>query len=141
MRKTFSSTTGTIDAATGKLETTPILGAPFWQVGIKVSGIYVRSFETGVGTCHEFMAAVPIKVLVDGEGKIAPKGAKGAVEKTVTRFAMGALTGFEIAVQRLEGFDAWRYGDQMVLECINIQAAQVAGQSPMPMFKLDVSRP
>lgn len=137
MRRSWKSTTGTIDEQTGKLETTPILGAPFWKPGVKVMGLYVRSFQTGVGECYEFLAGTPFKVLLDQNGRVAATGQ----EKIISRFAMGALTGFEIAVQRLDGFQNWQYGDQMILECTGFQKAQVEGQSDMPMFNLEVSRP
>ncbi len=137
MSKRFSSTTGTIDETTGRLETTPILGAPFWRVGVKVAGVYARSFTTAVGECYEFMAANTFHVMIGPDGKVAEKG----IEKAVTRFAMGALTGFEIAMQRLDGFEGFKYGDQVVIECNGFQKSQIEGQSDMPLFKLDVVRP
>lgn len=135
-RKNFSSTTGVVDQDTGKLETTPILGAPFWKLGVKVGGMYVRQFETSVGTCFEFLSQGPIDVFLDEKKRVAATGTK----TTISRFAMGALKGFEIAVQKLDGFSGWIYGDMMLIECIGFQESQDEIRSDMPLFKLDISR-
>ena len=136
-RKQWKASSGQVDEATGRFETTPILGAPFWKPGIQVQGIYVRSFETAVGHCHEFMAATPVKVLLDAEGKVSATGH----EKTITRFAMGALTGFEMALQRMDGFPGFNYGDQVVIVCTGFQKSENAMRSDMPTFDVEISRP
>src|SRR5579862_748494 len=93
------------------LPTTPILGAKFWQPGISVSGVFVRSWISGNGPVNEFLANPEFSAYVTADGKIAEEPsalAEGEVAKpdrptkvTVERFGIGNLAGFKMAMDEL----------------------------------------
>lgn len=119
----------------------PILGAEFWRIGERVGGIYVRSRESEVGIVHEFIAAYPAPFRV----KINPSTGKidnqyGEL-KTIERFGMGALTGFEMCLQVLafKGFQGFIYGDKVMIKCVG-QREPKSGQSPMLEFSININR-
>lgn len=66
-------------------------------------------------------------------------------ERTLTRFSIPNLQGFEMAYQDLKanGFDSFRYGDKVLIECVEIEKAEPAKpgeqqQSDMPLFTISV---
>lgn len=81
-----------------------------------------------------------MEVEIDEQLKVVPKG-KGKTIR-VDRFAMGALTGFEMALQdaAAKGFESFKYGDQLSIECVGMQKAEQDGYSDMPEFKVDIFR-
>lgn len=142
MAKGWSGTTDEAGSA--------ILGATFWKPGTKLLGVYVRRFETNLSTnekatCYEFLLAQPsmLEVIVDGKGRLVAEGTEGAKKKKIDRFAMGALTGWLMAIQALEakGFDGFKSRDRVIIECTGVEPAPPnSGQSDMPKFTLSVER-
>ncbi len=126
-------------------ESGAMLGAKWWAEGDTIACIYQREFETKFGLGHEFLLVQPatLTVFVDEYGstyKKQPDDNAHGVDKTLTRFAMPPLAGFDMAVQDLEanGFPGFRQGDRCVITCIGIQKGTTVGFSDMPEFTISV---
>jgi hypothetical protein len=124
-----------------------ILAAQFWEEGTKISGIYVRSFPTklqdgAMSECHQFLCAVPevLEVPVNEKGRTDYKHGKPT---KVDKFAVGALTGIEMAMDALRvnapWFGKFQRMDKVTFTCTGIQAGE-NGNSDMPEFSIDVER-
>lgn len=122
------------------LEKTAMLGGKWWEKGDKLACIFSRTFETKFGTGYEFMLVQPstLTVNVDQYGVTTKKGE--GVAKIITRFAMPSLAGFEMALQDMmgNGFEGLRFGDKVLIECVDIQESSDSSQSPMPQFDVSV---
>jgi hypothetical protein len=80
---------------------------------------------------------------VNEQNRIAKDG-EASKEVKITSFAMGALTGYEMAIQALmhKGFDGkFQYKDAVIIKCTGIDPAQGPGMSDMPMFEITITRP
>lgn len=144
-KRVTGSTQGTI--AGGGL-----LGATYWTKGTRLTGIYVRSFTTKYGQCDEFLLMSPpnIHLVCDSStgavlGKATVPDMKvpdGQEVRTLTRFSMGNLTGYEMALQDLKakGVEQFRYQDRVEIHCTEVQPASQPDQSPMPMFEVSLER-
>lgn len=125
--------------------TAVILGAAFWEVGTKLTGAYLRSFPTRMsdGTeaeCHQFLCLKPelIEVPLNDKGRLDYDRGKNT---KVNKFAIGALTGIQMALQVAEsgGFRHFQPRDIVTIECTGIQPAD-NGLSPMPEFSVEIER-
>lgn len=105
-----------------------------------MGGIFVRWFPTKYGDASEFILVFPekINVHIDEFGTATESGP--GEERILTRFSIPPLAGFDMAYQDLKanGFDGFKYGDKVLIECTEIQPASSKDQSPMPMFTINV---
>ena len=122
-----------------------ILGAPFWTKGKHVRGKYLRTFITQLGNdksgeVHQFTALEPVTLNVDENGRAVRDG-KGK-EVQAEKFGMGALTGYEMALDdaRTRGFQEFRVGDNVTIECTGVKASEDANMSDMLEFSVDIER-
>lgn len=93
--------------------------------------------------CHQFVCDDPkvIEIKVNAKGKV---DLENGTEKKLDKFAIGALTGFEMALDALDiatngAFKSFQRHDKVNIECTGVQEA-LPGQSPMPEFKVIVER-
>jgi hypothetical protein len=125
------------------LDNSAMLGAEFWHEGQEVLCLYNREFATKYGAGHEFLLVSPkqLMVAIDQYGHASPADvATNHAAKSITRFAMPPLAGFDMAYQDLvaNGFDTFRHGDRVVIRCVGIQKSTNREFSDMPMFELSV---
>jgi hypothetical protein len=124
-----------------------ILGAQFWKPNTKLTGIYVRSFPTKlqdgtVSECHQFLCMMPevIEVPTNGKGRVDYKDGKPT---KVDKFAIGALTGIEMALDALRvnapWFRSFEMRDKVTFSCTGVQPGE-NGNSDMPEFLIEVER-
>jgi len=124
-----------------------ILAAQFWKPQTKISGIYVRSFPTklqdgSVSECHQFLCAKPevIEIPTNEKGRVDFKNGKAT---KVDKFAVGALTGIEMALDAVKVNAPWfrqfELRDKVTFTCTGVQAGQ-NGNSDMPEFLIEVER-
>lgn len=99
----------------------PILGADFWQKGVKIVGEVLRSFLTANGTCYELHLGSP--VLIDGE--------------SWDRVSVGAMAGFRMALAAAR-LNELRPSDKLYLECTG--KTETKKGNPRVNFSLEVSR-
>lgn len=120
--------------------TATILGAKFWRVGKTIVGSFVRTRTAEIGVVSEFTCVSPasLSLLLDERGKLVEAG--GQV-KSVDRFGIGSLTGFEMAVQGLQfrGFDGFKFGDKVKIKCTGERLPR-PNESPMLEFSVEVKR-
>lgn len=119
-----------------------ILGAPFWKPGVEIGGFYIGSFETANGVCFKFKCGIPSKlsVNVDDAGRVVPEGEEGSKTREIDQFAMGALAGFEMALDDMKanGWKGFQLHDKVWIKCEEEQEASQPGYSPMLMFTVTV---
>lgn len=124
-----------------------ILAAQFWKPETKITGIYVRSFPTKlpdgqVSECHQFLCMIPelIEVPVNDKGRTDYKLGKPT---KVDKFAVGALTGMEMALDALRvnapWFKSFEMHDKVTFNCTGITAGE-NGNADMPEFLIEVER-
>jgi hypothetical protein len=128
-------------------ENSCMLGAKWWKKDDKLSVLFQRKFMTKFGDGHEFLLVQPehLTVNVDEFG-VATKSTdttaanESKQTKTITRFGMPPLAGFDMAVQDLmsSGFDGFKQNDRVIIKCVDIQEAKDFGFSDMPMFEISV---
>lgn len=84
------------------------------------------------------MRPASLEVVLDSRGRISVEGKK----QSITRVAIGNLTGFEMALESLKesGFTGFRFGDTVTIECTDVQEASEQGRSAMPKFTVLVER-
>ena len=119
-----------------------ILGAPFWQPGKEIGGFYIGSFETANGQCYKFKCGIPSKltVIVDEAGRVVPEDTPEAKSRDIDQFAMGALAGFEMAMDDMKanGWKGFQLHDKVWIKCTEMQDATQPGYAPMLMFEVTV---
>lgn len=80
-----------------------------------------------------------ITVKLDSKGRFDEKGK----EKAIDKFSVGALTGFQMAMDALEAADAtfggFRRHDIVKIECVGTVKGE-NGQSDMPEFTIMIDR-
>lgn len=125
-----------------------ILGAPFWEQGKKITGIYMREWKSAVGECYEFLIppnTTKPTAWVDANGRVVEKGDAGATERPLDKFSMGALTGFVMAIQDLNAALAMdnqpilRFRDELVIQCVGMQKSGKRGYDDMVTFELEIT--
>src|ERR1017187_8917834 len=79
----------------------PLLGADFWQKGVKIQGTIHGSFETRNGTCYGILLPKPLKVGKDN----------------VKMVSVGNLAGLKMALQ-VAGAEKFEVGDRVLIECV-----------------------
>lgn len=125
------------------LDNSAMLGAKWWEAGDELYCIYQRSFDTKFGEAHEFMLVKPqvLLVSVDEFGICRKRGEEGT-DRDVTRFALPPLAGFEMAVQdcMTAGFPGFKFGDAVIIKCVEVQPPVDENRSPMPMFEISVDK-
>ena len=107
--------------------------------------MFMRWFPTKHGDACEFRLLFPSSITVNvDEFGVATENGPG-VPRTITRFSIPPLQGFDMAYQDLKvnGFDSFRYGDKVLIECVEIDKAPEPGpgekqRSDMPLFTLSV---
>lgn len=126
-----------------------ILGSLFWEKDKKVVGIYTRSWQSSVGECYEFLTPpnTPKPIAwVDSTGRVVEAGDAGAQERPLEKFSIGALTGFQMAMQdmnsqlAMDGQKPLEFRDQLTITCVGFQAAAKRGNDDMPLFELELER-
>lgn len=127
------------------LESGCMLGAKWWVVGDSLACLYQREFETRYGPGHEFLLVKPetLTVFIDEFGtsyKKQPADDVKGQDKTVTRFSLPPLAGFDMALQDMiaNGFPGLRFGDRMIITVTEIEPAKKYGHSDMPIFDISV---
>ena len=122
------------------LQSGGMLGAKWWSKGDVIGCLFQRTFNTKYGEGYEFTLVSPqsLKVFVDEFGTTTKTGPGD--EKTLTRFALPSLNGFEMAVQDMmtEGFLGFQAFDKVTITCVDILPATESGYSDMPMFEITV---
>lgn len=124
-----------------------ILAAQFWKPETIITGIYIRSFPTRlqdgqVSECHQFLCAIPevLEVPVNDKGRTDFRNGKPT---KVDKFAVGALTGIEMAIDALRvnapWFSKFEMRDKVTFHCTGVQPGQ-NGNSDMPEFIVEVER-
>jgi hypothetical protein len=90
------------------------------------------------GEVFQFKALEPITLTVDENGKAVKEG-KGK-EVQADKFGMGALTGFEMALDdmRAQGFPGFRVGNKVTIECTGVAPSSDPRLSDMLEFAVDV---
>src|SRR5271169_164554 len=100
---------GGFSGSTAKAYGSAILGSPYWKTDLEIAGLYIGSFETVNGVCYKFKCAVPSKltVNVDEAGRVVPEGEEGSKPRDIDQFSMGALAGFQIALDDMTA-NGWK---------------------------------
>lgn len=108
----------------GKTEdaASPILGAPFWKKGVKVTGVVLREFQTTNGVAYELSLKEPVKV-------------KGNLERKVS---IGGMKGFHMALNAA-GLEELLKGDRVIIECVGF--TDTGKGNPRVDFNVGVDRP
>jgi hypothetical protein len=135
MAKSFSGRTENAGSA--------ILGAPFWQPGVKVTGTFTRSWVSANGTCYEFMAPPnqpKVSASLDEKNRVVEKGSAGSQVKELDKFSVGALKGFEMALQDLavQGVVP-TFRDLVEIECTGTQKND-GGKDDTILFAIKITR-
>lgn len=123
-----------------------ILGAKFWTAGLRIRGIFVRSFTTALdgdaGECFQFLCVEP--QLIEVKTTNGKFDADHGTPEKVDRFSIGMLAGVDMALQDIQTSNQWfqkfQYGDRVTIECTGVQKATQANHSDMPTFQIDVER-
>jgi hypothetical protein len=73
-------------------------------------------------------------------GKVVPKGTEGAEARKLDQFAMGALAGYQMALDDLkaQGWKGFQLHDRVWIKCVELQPATQRGYSDMPMFEITI---
>lgn len=81
-----------------------------------------------------------ITINVNENGKWVPDGEGKPL--VIDKFAIGALTGFEMALDalKMKGFERLQTRDKVHIECTGITRAKERGMSDMPEFLVRVER-
>ena len=93
--------------------------------------------------CHQFICADPpiLKVPIDERGKVNWENGR---ETDIDKFAIGALTGLEMAIDQVkenhEWFHDFQIRDLVTIECIGTIHSDKLGYSDMVEFKIAVQR-
>lgn len=125
-----------------------ILGAKFWKAGTIIKASFLRSFITKLddgssGECYQFLLDEPktLDIHVDQFGRFDEMAEK---KINVDKIAIGALTGFTMALQALQESTPWfstfQRGDLVTINCVGIQDPTQRGYSGMPTFEVQIER-
>lgn len=126
----------------------PVLGLQFWHTVGTGRGIVGRFINTRITVIdgdnlpiYQFQCVHPtaLEIQVDEKNKVVSTGGK---MKNFQQFAMGAMKGFEMALQGLafRGFDGFKTGDLVKIVMVEERQPTVVGQSPMAVFEVSVKR-
>lgn len=118
---------------TGKTEDSnaPILGARYWEKGIKLSGIVFGKFKTENGDCYNIKLDKPITI----SGSILKPTQEGKV--TLEQMSIGAMSGFNMAL-RAAGLSELLPNDKIIIECTG--TSPTLKGNDMVNFRLEIDR-
>jgi hypothetical protein len=116
---------------------------------LTLKATFIRSFATRLndgsgGICNQFLCNEPqtLDVPIDEFGKFNLDGKRRV---NIDKFSIGALTGFEMALQSLCTSTPWFSGefqrhDLVTITCTKITEPSQSGYSGMPEFEISVER-
>lgn len=84
-----------------------------------------------------------LKAWLDANGRVVSKGSPGASEREIDRFSIGALKGWEMALQDLavQGIQGLEFRDNVEIECTGKQPSTDSTiKDDMVLFAVKVTR-